>query len=72
MGCRSLELAGKPVGVSMCDAFGLLLVLSRMDAMLVCSIQLTQQYAHTSPDGCEHRHFLERLRPEEPARASLS
>ena len=57
---------GKPVCVSVCDAFGFLIAFSRIDGAPVRSIQIAQQKAYTcSRMGVSTAAFLERLRAED-------
>ena len=44
---RARDVYRKPVCVSVCDAFGFLLVFARMDGAPVRSIQIAQQKAYT-------------------------
>jgi glc operon protein GlcG len=60
------DVHGKPVCVSVCDAYGFLIAFSRMDGAPVRSIQIAQQKAYTcSRMGVSTVSFLERLRAED-------
>jgi glc operon protein GlcG len=60
------DVHGKPVCVSVCDAYGFLIAFSRMDGAPVRSIQIAQQKAYTcSRMGVSTAAFLERLRTED-------
>ena len=59
------DVHGKPVCVSVCDAFGFLIAFSRMDGAPVRSIQIAQQKAYTCTRmGVSTIAFLERLRAD--------
>ena len=59
------DVYGKPVCVSVCDAFGFLIAFSRMDGAPVRSIQIAQQKAYTCTRmGVSTIAFLERLRAD--------
>jgi glc operon protein GlcG len=59
------DVYGKPVCVSVCDAFGFLIAFSRMDGAPVRSIQIAQQKAYTCTRmGVSTVAFLERLRAD--------
>ncbi len=60
------DVYGKPVCVSVCDAYGFLIAFSRMDGAPVRSIQIAQQKAYTCARmGVSTAAFLERLRAED-------
>lgn len=62
------DVYGKPVCVSVCDAYGFLIAFARMDGAPVRSIQIAQQKAYTcSRMGVSTAAFLERLRAEDVA-----
>jgi glc operon protein GlcG len=60
------DVYGKPVCVSVCDAYGFLVAFSRTDGAPLRSIQIAQQKAYTSSRmGVSTTAFLARLRAED-------